>query len=230
MAIDPEIRKRLIGLQSSYEEPYPVQVRGESSYKDNIENICGYVDDDGYDDDSHKAFLYFENENKHDPGNAIRIEINDLAVGYLSRPDAKLFRERLKTIGTPENPIAVCGASIKGGFLKSDGETADYGVRLDFDIDTFTLAPLNFTENVTKEINQAPTAPVISPKINAINQPKRKKTSIITLIVLISVAIFSGIGLLAALISRDNSNMAISFAFLVGSIFLFWMAIRGNRK
>ena len=152
MTIDPEIKKRLIGLESTYDDVYPVQVQGESSYRSNIETICGYVDEEeGYSDDSHKAFLYFEDDNQYDPGNAVRVEIDDLTVGYLSKPQAKAYRQKLKEIGAPENPIAICGASIKGGFRKRSGEVADYGVRLDFDLPNLALVPVR-----EKPLEQAP--------------------------------------------------------------------------
>ena len=148
MPLDSEIKKRLIGLESSYEEPYPVQIQGESFYHENIEKICGsYDDDQGYDDDGHQAALYLEDDNPFDPGNAVRVEINDLAVGHLSKSDAKTYRQSLTKLLAPENAIAICGASIKGGFIKrSTGQKADFGVRLDFDLKNIKLTPLRFRE------------------------------------------------------------------------------------
>lgn len=141
-SIRSEIVKRLIGLASSYENPYPVQVRGEENYQENLEEICGYYDEDeGYNEDDHMAALYLENENPHDPGNAVRVQIDDKVVGYLSKLDAAFYRKRLTELVVPENPIGICGASIRGGFMKRD-EKAPLGVRLDFKISSFTLVPL----------------------------------------------------------------------------------------
>jgi len=142
--LDPKIKNRLIGLASSYEEPYPVQVQGESNYRYNIEKICGDFDEEeGYNDDSHQAALYLEDDNKYDPGNAVLVQINDLTVGYLSRPNAKTYRQKLTELNAPSNAIAICGASIRGGFLKKDGTKADFGIRLDFDLLNPKLVPLN---------------------------------------------------------------------------------------
>lgn len=134
-----EIKKRLIGLSSSHEEKYPTEVSGESSYRENIEKICGnYDEDDGYKSDAHLAVLFLENDNPHD-SNAVRVTINDLTVGYLSKPAAKAYRQRLAELGAPENAIAVCAASIRGGFRKRNDEIADFGIRLDFELASFKL-------------------------------------------------------------------------------------------
>lgn len=134
-----EIKARLVGLSSSHEEKYPTEVSGESSYRSNIEKICGaYDEDDGYNSDAHVAVLFLENDNPHD-SNAVRVTINDLTVGYLSKPAAKAYRQRLAELGAPENAIAVCAASIRGGFRKRNDEIADFGVRLDFELTSFKL-------------------------------------------------------------------------------------------
>ncbi len=165
--ISDEIKKRMIALESSYEEPYPVQVQGESSYKTNLETICGYYDDEeGYDDDSHKAFLFLDDANKFDPGNAVEVQIDDLTVGYLSKPNAKAYRKRLTELAAPENAIAVCGASIKGGFRKRNSEEiADFGVRLDFELTTFNLVPVRYKDDApaAPEPIVKPPAPLKSP-------------------------------------------------------------------
>lgn len=134
-----EIKARLVGLSPSYEEKYPTEVSGESSYRANIEKICGlYDEDEGYKDDSHLAALFLENDNQFD-SNAVRVTINDLTVGYLSKPAAKAYRQRLAELGAPENAIGVCTASIRGGFRKKSGDIADFGVRLDFELASFKL-------------------------------------------------------------------------------------------
>jgi hypothetical protein len=159
MSISPDIKNRIIGLKSSYEEPYPVQIRGESSYKGNLENICGYHGEESYFADDHKAILYLEDDNQYDPGNAVRVEIDDLVVGYLSRPDAKKYRKRLTEVDGPENAIALCGASIRGGFITKYGEKADYGVRLDFNIGDFDLAPVRYNDDLVPSPAQSITSP-----------------------------------------------------------------------
>jgi hypothetical protein len=125
----------LIKLTSSHQKTYPVQVQGESSYRSNIGKICGRFDKkEGYDNDKHQAKLYLEDDNKYDPGNAVLVQINNLTVGYLAKPDAKTYRIKLAELGLP-SAIATCRASINGGFLKKDRTQADFGVRLDFDLE-----------------------------------------------------------------------------------------------
>jgi hypothetical protein len=161
MNIDPKIKERLIGLESSYIEPYLVQVQGESQYRANFEKICGYVDEEeGYEDNAHQASLYFEDNNSFDLGNAVRVEIDDLTVGYLSKPQAKTYRQKLKEIQAPENPIAICSASIRGGFRKKDGEVADYGVRLDFDLSNLKLVPVRYRDEGKKSLPPIPVASI----------------------------------------------------------------------
>jgi len=229
MAIKPEIKARLIGLQSSLEDPYPVQVRGESNYKANFEKICWTADEEeGYKDDGLQAILYFEDDNKYDPENAIRIEIEDLTVGYLSKSDAKAYRKRLKELGTPENPIAICVASIRGGFLKKDGEKADYGVRLDFDLEGFTLTSLKFTEDEPKAAQ-----PVLNPEAAfnglTVSKAPAKKTPRFIQIFSVLGAILVSFGFVALLLvsalgTGDNGLWVVKFVvipIILGFAFLF---------
>jgi hypothetical protein len=189
MAINPETKKRLIGLESSYEEPYPIQLRGESSYRANIEKVCGYVDEEeGYNDDTHQAALYLEDDNPVDPDNAVRVEIDDLIVGYLSKPQAKSYRTKLKEIEAPDNAIAICGASIKGGFRKRSGEVADFGVRLDFDLLNLKLVPVRYKdepkqprpalEALNAALNKSASKPPVLAAVPLIKeQPKKTKSN-----------------------------------------------------
>lgn len=123
---------KVVRFESSYETPYPLQVQGESHYKANIENILGFVDKDGVDEDHHVARLILEDTNPVD-ANAVRVEIDDQKVGYLAKPAAKVYRAKLAALGLA-GVIGECGASIKGGFMKQ-GERADFGIRLDIDLD-----------------------------------------------------------------------------------------------
>ena len=218
MTLSPEIRKRLIGLESSYEEPYPILVQGESSYKANIQKICGYYDEEeGYDDNAHQAALYLEDESTFDPGNSVRVEIDDLTVGYLSRSQARLYREKIKALNAPENPIAICGASIKGGFLKKNGEVADFGVRLDFDINNLSLTNVRIREEDTKATSPALDAlnkrlqekpePIVSQPPQK-NTPPQKKVSNIPFIAILLVAgiVFMAVCLIADQILLLSEN------------------------
>lgn len=139
------VKERLVGLSSSYTEPYPLQVVGEASYRTTIEKICGNYDQQkGYKDDSHIVALYLEDENPYDPNNAVRVTIDDLTVGYLPKTVAAAYRKRLVFLNAPANAIGICTGSIRGGFRKRNGEIADFGVRLDVDVDNFTLTRVRY--------------------------------------------------------------------------------------
>jgi len=150
----------IVKFQSSYAEPYPLQVQGESNYKANIEDVSNYTgEDEGVDADDFIAHLILEDDNIYDPGNAVRIEIDGKAVGYLAKPAAKKYRKRLAELGLSD-VTGECYASIKGGFIKrSSGEQADFGVRLDLDLDTFNVPA---AKQESKPVDRAPVPPIVS--------------------------------------------------------------------
>lgn len=128
----------VIRFGSSYIEPYPLQVQGESYYRKNIESITNYTgEDEGIDADDFIAQLILDDNNEHDPGNAVRVEIDGNTVGHLAKPAAKKYRARLKQLNLSA-VLGECYASIKGGFTLREGGQADFGVRLDLDLDTFS--------------------------------------------------------------------------------------------
>ena len=133
------VKDRLVGLESSYIEPYPVQVEGESSYRANLEKIVGYYDEDeGYNNDAHIAALYL------DEPDAVRVEIDDLKVGYLPESAARRLRKKMIELGGPDNPIMICGARIKGGQRISGGFVTQFGVRLDFSLKSLKLTRVRY--------------------------------------------------------------------------------------
>jgi hypothetical protein len=128
----------IVRFQTSSAEPYPLSVSGESNYKHNISDVTGYMDeDDGVDVDDLRAQLILEDDNSYD-ANAVCIKIDDKTVGYLSRFDAKRYRQRLSGMGLTD-AIGECWASVRGGFIKKDGSFADFGVRLDIDLDNLQI-------------------------------------------------------------------------------------------
>lgn len=129
----------IVSIKSTHVNPYPLEAVGEARYKTTLLKICGDYDTaEGYDDDSHAAELFLDNDNPHDPGNAVLVKIDELPVGYLSKLDARAYRQRLQKLGLSGDVIAISTASIRGGFEK-DGEIADFSVRLDFFVSTFDL-------------------------------------------------------------------------------------------
>lgn len=135
------MKGKSIRFNTSYIEPYPLQLVGESKYKENIAEVSGYVDEEeGIDADDFIATLHLEDDNTYDRGNAVRVDIDGMTVGYLSKADAKKYRARLVVLEI-HNIIGECYASIKGGFIRRDGEQADFGVRLDLDLNSFVVNP-----------------------------------------------------------------------------------------
>lgn len=116
----------------AYEWPsqgdFEFDVVGEANYQDSIKSIVG---DHGDDTPSEifKALIIPENDNKYDH-QAVRIDVNSKTVGYLSREDARSFRRRLSSKKISIK-ITSCNAGFTGGYIKSDGIRASYGVRLD---------------------------------------------------------------------------------------------------
>jgi hypothetical protein len=107
---------------------FAVEVVGESHYQDALARICGGVSEDGA--EVYKtAVLVLEDENPHD-GQAVRVEIDELLVGHLSRKNAREYRGMLAANGHP-TITASCRAVIRGGWDRGDGDRGMFGVRLD---------------------------------------------------------------------------------------------------
>jgi len=155
-----------IKFQTSYIEPYPLQVQGESNYRENIEDVTGYAgEDEGINADDFIANLLLEDDNIHDT-NAVCVQIENKTVGYLPRPAAKTYRKKLAELGL-ENVVGECFASIKGGFIKRDGSQADFGVRLDIDLEELKVEP----ERIAKPAE--PAIPQTNIKTEPITQPRK---------------------------------------------------------
>jgi hypothetical protein len=132
---------QVVRFQTSHAEPYPLQVQGESYYKENIEDVTNYAGEDaGVDIDDLIAQIILDDDNQYDPGNAVKVTIGDKQVGHLAKPDAKQYRQKLADLGIPD-AIGECYASVKGGFIKRDGSQADFGIRLDLIISEMAIQP-----------------------------------------------------------------------------------------
>ena len=157
----------IIGLSTSGEDLYPVQVEGEQSYFKNLEEIAGYYDEEeGYEDFYHKAFLFIQ-ENPRDPEHPVIVKIDDMPVGYLKTSNAKTYLKRLAALGAPANAVGFCYARISGGKIKGNFKTS-FGVRLDFSLKDFEIEPYPKPEKA-----KAP-APVESPAPAAASVPAPK--------------------------------------------------------
>lgn len=101
-------------------EFFDVEVVGESHYQEALQRLVGRP--------SLEACLTPQTANPHDR-NAVAVTIDGQMVGYLSRDDAPLFRDRLAAHGLGLQPT-LCSASIEGGHRLPDGSIASLGVRL----------------------------------------------------------------------------------------------------
>src|SRR6266404_3627911 len=106
---------------------FGLPIVGESHYQDALERICGPRNEDG-EDRQVEACLVLEDDNPHD-SMAVRIDINGMAVGYLSREHARKYRRGLTKAGYAAN--AYCQALIRGGWDRGAGDRGYYGVYLD---------------------------------------------------------------------------------------------------
>jgi hypothetical protein len=116
---------------------FTTEIVGESFYQKEIKEIVMFKDlvdrnDIDYKDPSLKAQLILEDENKLDPGNAVRVDIEGKTVGYLVKEDARKYRKELIRLGIP-NEICTCKATAYG-HREDVGKTMKFGIWLSFDI------------------------------------------------------------------------------------------------
>lgn len=118
-----------VAPKNIYEWPdeghYDFEIVGESFYQSAIKKLAGVNNENK--EQEHKAFLIPENNNPYDD-KAVRVEINGMTVGHLSRENARSFRRRLgskKLTGQ----VTSCKAIVTGG-EGWDGRESFYGVCL----------------------------------------------------------------------------------------------------
>jgi hypothetical protein len=105
---------------------YDFEIVGETYYQSAIEKLAEQNDEPVYEKD-YKALLVPDDGNKDDD-NAVRVDIEGMTVGHLSKEDASSFRRRLgakKLAGK----ITSCKAIICGGGVRN-GVKCSYGVYL----------------------------------------------------------------------------------------------------
>lgn len=108
---------------------FEFEIVGESFYQSELAALASPYDDTHLGDTTFKAVLVPDDNNRHDKL-AVRVDINGLTVGHLSKDDARSFRRRLsskKILGA----VTSCDAIITGGFMQRDGSKAHFGVKLD---------------------------------------------------------------------------------------------------
>lgn len=107
---------------------YAIGAVGESNYQEALEQLAGGRKRSGVRVDV-TAELILEDENPYDP-KAVAVKVDGHKVGYLSRDDARTFREevgdRLESAGRIH-----CKARISGGWDRGPGNRGHFGLRLD---------------------------------------------------------------------------------------------------
>jgi len=111
---------------------FALAIVGESHYQEALEAICGPRSDEG-EDRRVEARLVLEDDNPYD-SMAVRVDIQGLTVGYLSREHARQYRTRLGNAGHA-GADAYCKARIRGGWDRGERGHGYYGVYLDLPVD-----------------------------------------------------------------------------------------------
>jgi hypothetical protein len=110
---------------------YEFDIVGESKYQDVLEAICGGRNEDSAEHIT-EAVLYLEDSNPYD-NLAVRVDIDGRTVGYLSRKDARSYRQQLKQLGHGRI-VCKCDAMVVGGWRRSRTDQGHFGVKLDLPV------------------------------------------------------------------------------------------------
>jgi hypothetical protein len=123
-------RRKTVVPASIYEWPdtgnFDCDIVGESFYQPSIKQLTGH-DNEYVENKEYTAFLIPDSNNPYD-NKAIRIEINGMIVGHLSRENARRFRRRLGAKRLTEQ-VTSCKAVVTGG-KPWHGNTSCYGICL----------------------------------------------------------------------------------------------------
>jgi hypothetical protein len=115
-----------------------VKVAGESQYQESLRQICGRKGNEAIRLEGKKARLVPEPDNPHDSC-AVRVEIDGMTVGYMSRGNARLYHKRVAAmIEDGEHPIVDTWIGCHG----PEAENPNIGVRLKIPRDSRLEQPL----------------------------------------------------------------------------------------
>jgi len=110
---------------------FEIEVVGESHYQEEIESVVGGRTEDGC-EEIVEAALILEEANPHDP-KAVRVDIEGKTCGYLSRTNARAYRDELAKLGHGRI-TGRCKAMVVGGWDRGDDDRGHFGVRLDLPV------------------------------------------------------------------------------------------------
>lgn len=105
-----------------------LDIVGEASYQAALLKVAGGRTPDGPRRPDHRALLVPEPSNRYDP-NAIRIEIDGLLVGYLSRTDAQSYQPVVRA-ATQKAQHLMADAVLTGGWDHGRRDQGFLGVKL----------------------------------------------------------------------------------------------------
>ena len=126
---------------------YSLDIVGEYKYQSALEKICRGRTEGGH-GKIIQATLIHEDDNPYD-NKAIRVDVDGMTVGYLSRENAGEYRKRLKEAGHP-GITATCSAIIVGGWGRGSGDKGHFGVKLDLPMVEERLSDWKETSNATE--------------------------------------------------------------------------------
>jgi hypothetical protein len=106
---------------------FPRSIVGESFCQEALAKLCG-----GHNREGHElevaAVLVQEPSNPYDPG-AVQVQIDGMAVGYLSKDEAPRYVAALMEAGLAGQAVGV-KAKIVGGWRTNQHDAGHFGVRL----------------------------------------------------------------------------------------------------
>ena len=108
---------------------YSLNVVGESFYQAQLDNICGGKKEEGHEHITTAKVIPYDSNTYDD--HAVKVEIDNMTIGHLSRKDARRYRFKMGS------KITICPAMITGGWKRKDGRKVSeghYGVRLDLEV------------------------------------------------------------------------------------------------
>jgi len=137
---------------------YPVQIVGEAYYQENLTKIYGAAKDRGI-EVIKEATLIHDNNNKYDH-EAIRVEIEGMLIGHLSKSSAHSFREYMRNNGKAGINVT-CKAKVTGGYRSVNLFDSEYiGVALDIPVG-FLQSVNNNTQNTNNQADNKDTQEIV---------------------------------------------------------------------
>lgn len=168
---------------------FKTEIVGEQTYQKNIKEAILYEvmvekDDLEYKDEKLIATIVLEDDNKFDPGNAVRIDIDNKTVGYLDKQTAKQYRRQLERLSLIEASCS-CNAAVYGK-RNEDSGVMTFGVWLFIDLKDLSYKVSN--DNAS--------------------QPKKKTNPLIVILIL---AVFGAL-FFCAVINNNSDDEEISLS------------------